>query len=111
MVYEQIYHFLSLHLWKMLSSCYYRNMGEMENIDVYNYLIVVLFLLCSSHNCDLSVLLFFICSAGVGRSGTVMAIDFCLQQIEKERVGNVRGFVSKMRDQRNYMVQTKVSFA
>ena len=48
------------------------------------------------------------CSAGVGRSGTVMAIDFCLQQIEKEKVGNVRGFVSKMRDQRNYMVQTEV---
>ena len=110
MVYEQIYDFLAVHLWKMLSTCYYRNMGEMENIDVYNYVIVVLFLLFPSHNFDLSVLLFFICSAGVGRTGTVMAIDFCLQQIKKEKVGNVRGFVSKMRDQRNYMVQTEVSF-
>ena len=75
----------------------------MENIDVHNYVIVVLFLLCPSHNSDLSILLFFICSDGVGRSGTVMAIDFCY-------IVNVRGFVRKMREQRNYMVQTEVSF-
>ena len=44
-----------------------------------------------SHNRDIvSVygLLFFICSAGVGWSGTVMAIDFCLQQIKRERIVN-----------------------
>ena len=43
-------------------------------------------------------------------SGTVMAIDFCLQQIKRERIVNVHGFVSKMSEQRNFMVQTEVSF-
>lgn len=61
-----------------------------------------------SHGTRMILYCLFPCSAGVGRSGTVMAIDFCLQQIKKEKVGNVRGFVSKMRDQRNYMVQTEV---
>ena len=37
-----------------------------------------------------------------------MAIDYCLQQIKAEGIVNVRGFVSKMREQRNHMVQTEV---
>lgn len=39
-----------------------------------------------------------------------MAINYCLQQIKAEGIVNVRGFVSKMREQRNHMVQTEVSF-
>ena len=46
------------------------------------------------------------CSAGVGRSGTVIAIDFCLHQLKSEGIIDVRGYVSRMREQRNYMVQT-----
>ena len=73
-------------------------------------IIVCCYIVQKSHGTRTRMILYCLspCSAGVGRSGTVMAIDFCLQQIEKEKVGNVRGFVSKMRDQRNYMVQTEV---
>ena len=48
------------------------------------------------------------CSAGVGRSGTVICIDYCLAQLRADSVIDVRGFVSKMREHRNYMVQTEV---
>ena len=45
-------------------------------------------------------------SAGVGRSGTVLTIDHCLQELRNKSVVNICGFVQKMRQQRNYMVQT-----
>jgi hypothetical protein len=48
------------------------------------------------------------CSAGVGRSGTVICIDYCLAKLKADRVIDVRGFVSRMREHRNYMVQTEV---
>ena len=48
------------------------------------------------------------CSAGVGRSGTVICIDYCLAQLRTDSVIDVRGFVSRMRENRNYMVQTEV---
>ena len=47
-----------------------------------------------------------LCSAGVGRSGTVIAIDNCLHQLKAEGIIDIRAFVSRMREQRNYMVQT-----
>jgi hypothetical protein len=42
----------------------------------------------------------------VGRSGTVLTIDHCLQQLRNEGVADVCKFVCNMREQRNYMVQT-----
>ena len=48
------------------------------------------------------------CSAGVGRSGTVITIDHCLAQLKADHIIDVRGFVSRMREHRNYMVQTEV---
>ena len=48
------------------------------------------------------------CSAGVGRSGTVITIDYCLAQLKADHVIDVRGFVSRMREHRNHMVQTEV---
>ncbi|KAL3051374.1 hypothetical protein OYC64_001598 [Pagothenia borchgrevinki] len=50
------------------------------------------------------------CSAGVGRTGTIMALDVLLQQLEKERVVGINGFVHKMRLSRPHMVQTESQY-
>ena len=49
-------------------------------------------------------------SAGVGRTGTFIAIDSLLQSTQKEDTLDVFGFVRQMRTKRNLMVQTEVSF-
>ena len=50
-----------------------------------------------------------ICSAGVGRTGTFIALDIALEQLEAEKVVDLTGVVNKMRTQRAKMVQTVVS--
>ena len=55
---------------------------------------------------------FYVCfffSAGVGRTGSFIAIDSLMEQMETEKAVDVYGFVARMRKQRNYMVQTQVS--
>ena len=52
------------------------------------------------------------CSAGVGRTGTFIAIDILLQRMkEVGGVVNVQEVVCRMRAQRSNMVQTTVSGA
>ncbi len=48
-------------------------------------------------------------SAGVGRTGTFIAIDVALKQIDGESTLDVFNYVRLMRFRRNYMVQTGVS--
>ena len=49
------------------------------------------------------------CSAGVGRTGTFIAIDIEMQRIEAEGVVDVYGCLKKLRTHRILMVQTLVS--
>ncbi|KAM6951350.1 receptor-type tyrosine-protein phosphatase H [Aplochiton taeniatus] len=50
------------------------------------------------------------CSAGVGRTGTIIALDVVLQQLERERAVGIPAFVHKMRLSRPLMVQTESQY-
>lgn len=49
-----------------------------------------------------------LCSAGVGRTGTLIALDMLLQQMDKDRVVSIADCVHHMRISRPLMVQTQV---
>ncbi|XP_073720191.1 receptor-type tyrosine-protein phosphatase H isoform X1 [Misgurnus anguillicaudatus] len=50
------------------------------------------------------------CSAGVGRTGTLIALDVLLQQLEREKAVSIAGFVQRMRLNRPLMVQTESQY-
>ena len=50
-----------------------------------------------------------LCSAGVGRTGTFITIDAMLERLQEKDDLNVYQFVTAMRSQRTFMVQTMVS--
>ena len=49
------------------------------------------------------------CSAGVGRTGTFVAVDMALEQADKEGKVDIAGIATRMRQQRMKMVQTDVN--
>jgi protein-tyrosine phosphatase len=49
------------------------------------------------------------CSAGVGRSGTLIAIDWLAQQLDEEGKVAIYRTVCGLRRNRNYLVQSVVS--
>ncbi|KAM5132165.1 receptor-type tyrosine-protein phosphatase H-like [Mantella aurantiaca] len=50
------------------------------------------------------------CSAGVGRTGTLIALDYLIQQMETEHRIGIYGCVEKMRMNRGLMVQTEEQY-
>ena len=48
------------------------------------------------------------CSAGVGRTGTFIAVDLALEQARKEGMVDIAGIVNRLRQQKMQMVQTLV---
>ncbi|KAF0025362.1 hypothetical protein F2P81_022243 [Scophthalmus maximus] len=50
------------------------------------------------------------CSAGVGRTGTIIALDVLLQQLDQKRAVSVGAFVHKLRLSRPHMVQTETQY-
>ena len=58
---------------------------------------------CVYHNSGLIV------SAGVGRSGTFIAVDYSYQKLKDEEQVDIFNLVKEMREQRPLMVQTLVS--
>ena len=48
------------------------------------------------------------CSAGVGRTGTLITIQSMMQMIEEEGQVDIFNFILGMRRQRSYLVQTEV---
>ncbi|XP_062712095.1 phosphatidylinositol phosphatase PTPRQ [Aedes albopictus] len=51
------------------------------------------------------------CSAGVGRTGTLIALDIILQRIQQEKKINIYETVKQLRSQRVKMVQTSEQYA
>jgi len=49
------------------------------------------------------------CSAGIGRTGTLITLDLVLASIEKDLKFNIHQIVTELRAQRPGMIQTKVS--
>ncbi|XP_071118633.1 receptor-type tyrosine-protein phosphatase alpha-like [Haliotis cracherodii] len=50
------------------------------------------------------------CSAGIGRTGTYIAVDSLIDQAREEGVVDVLGYVSVMRGQRKNMIQTAAQY-
>ncbi len=59
------------------------------------------------HTYDI-VFLCTVVSAGIGRTGTFIALDILLEQADTEAVVDIYGCVNLMRDNRMNMVQTLV---
>ena len=52
----------------------------------------------------------FLFSAGIGRTGTFIALDYTLEKGATEQTVDVKGYVISLRHQRGKSIQTRVKF-
>ena len=52
----------------------------------------------------------FLFSAGIGRTGTFIALDYTLEEGATEQTVDVKGYVISLRHQRGKSIQTRVKF-
>ena len=48
------------------------------------------------------------CSAGIGRTGTFIALDLALEQADRRGEVDIAGIINRLRQQRMKMIQTEV---
>ncbi|KAI0221423.1 hypothetical protein LSAT2_027240 [Lamellibrachia satsuma] len=84
--------------------------GWTEGVPKYTYPLLALRRLIRSYDKHSSGPMVVHCSAGVGRTGTFIALDSLLDQAEAERQVDVYRFVNHMRTERMDMVQTQVQY-
>lgn len=58
----------------------------------------------------LLMFLYILKSAGVGRTGTFIAVDYLMQHVRTSDVIDIYSYVMKMRNNRPNMVQTEVGY-
>ena len=63
-----------------------------------------------AHDKDKGIPLLVHCSAGVGRTGTIILLDSMLERIKAEKTVNVYEFLMGLRQKRVLMVQTLVQY-
>ena len=51
------------------------------------------------------------CSAGIGRSACFIAIDAMLERLKHDSMIDIYGYITMMRSQRNFMIQTDEQYA
>ncbi|KAI0218038.1 hypothetical protein LSAT2_030224 [Lamellibrachia satsuma] len=81
-----------------------------RGVPKYTYPLLALRRLIRSYDKHSSGPMVVHCSAGVGRTGTFIALDSLLDQAEAERQVDVYRFVNHMRTERMDMVQTQVQY-
>lgn len=50
-----------------------------------------------------------VCSAGVGRTGTLVALDSLVMELDEEGQASIFNLICDLRHQRNFLVQSLVS--
>jgi len=91
--------------------CLYHSLGWPDHGVPANAISMINFIkrVRKSHPYSKKAHLLVHCSAGVGRTGTFITLDYMLERIKSEKSINIYQFVSSLRKQRVLMVQTLVS--
>lgn len=96
-------------LYLLFMNYYFSTFTHVYCTYMYFLSLVSPFFFCFSFSSFLSHSSFFSLSAGVGRTGTIIALDIAIEQLKAEGQVDVQGIVSFLRHQRRQMVQTEVS--